>query len=166
MARITVEDCLTKETNRFALVHLASQRAKQILAGAKSTMTERGNRSVVTALREIAAGLVKFKTEEDLRLEREQQQLQAENQVQIKDERTAKAREAFDELFIKPGRLAGGEGDDEDGGDLEGEEEDDLLDGDDDLDDDLDDSDDDLDGDDDADDDADVESADKEEDKE
>ena len=34
MARVTVEDCLQHEENRFALVLLASQRARQIMKGA------------------------------------------------------------------------------------------------------------------------------------
>ncbi|RIL04794.1 MAG: DNA-directed RNA polymerase subunit omega, partial [Proteobacteria bacterium] len=57
MARITVEDCLTRENNRFALVLLASKRTKQILQGAKSVLDqERGNKAVVSSLREIATG--------------------------------------------------------------------------------------------------------------
>ena len=65
MARITVEDCLTKETNRFALVLLASKRTKQILRGGKTLVTDSKNKAVVTALREIAAGKVRFMTEEE-----------------------------------------------------------------------------------------------------
>ena len=61
MARITVEDCLTNESNRFALVKLAAKRAKQLLAGETPVTSNRENRSVVTALREIADGRVKFK---------------------------------------------------------------------------------------------------------
>lgn len=60
MARITIEDCLDNENNRFALVRLASKRAKQILAGAKPVTDTKGNRPVVSALREIAAGKVTF----------------------------------------------------------------------------------------------------------
>jgi len=60
MARITIEDCLTEETNRFSLVRLASRRAKQILMGSKPVTDTKGNRSVVSALREIAAGKVRF----------------------------------------------------------------------------------------------------------
>lgn len=60
MARITVEDCLEKENNRFALVRLASKRAKAILGGEK-TVVSSSNRAIVSALREIAAGKVKFK---------------------------------------------------------------------------------------------------------
>lgn len=72
MARITVEDCLTKETNRFALVLLAAKRTKQLLNGGNLLIDDkRDNKMVVTSLREIAAGKVRFKTDEDLELERE-----------------------------------------------------------------------------------------------
>ncbi len=57
MARITVEDCLKKVPSRFALVHLASQRARVLIKGAPS-LVKSDNRVVVTALREIAAGEV------------------------------------------------------------------------------------------------------------
>jgi len=58
MARITVEDCLEKIPSRFTLVHIASQRARQLFKGAPK-LVESTNRVVVTALREIAAGKVK-----------------------------------------------------------------------------------------------------------
>ena len=60
MARITIEDCLVNEENRFSLVRLAAKRAKQLYAGAKPVTDTKGNRPVVSALREIAAGKVKF----------------------------------------------------------------------------------------------------------
>jgi DNA-directed RNA polymerase subunit omega len=48
MARITVEDCLTQETNRFGLVLLAAKRAKQLLGGAKQAIADnRGNKSMM-----------------------------------------------------------------------------------------------------------------------
>ena len=65
MARITVEDCLQRENNRFALVLLASKRAKQLLDGATPLTDIRDNKSVVGALREIAASKVRFMTEDD-----------------------------------------------------------------------------------------------------
>lgn len=66
MARITVEDCLTKQTNRFALIHLASKRTKQLLQGATVVLDEGcDNKAVVTSLREIAEGKVRFLTEEE-----------------------------------------------------------------------------------------------------
>ena len=64
MARITVEDCLEHVTNRFLLVRLTAKRAKQILAGDSAVTDSKGNKSVVTALREIAANKVRFAVDE------------------------------------------------------------------------------------------------------
>ena len=84
MARITVEDCLKVEPNRFQLVHMAIQRAKQILkaqtAGATNASVatkaltnkaaasprsslDKTNKPVVIALREIASGKVRLMTD-------------------------------------------------------------------------------------------------------
>ena len=60
MARVTVEDCLEKVPNRFALVVLASERARQIARGA-APLTECDNKPAVTALREIADQKVRFR---------------------------------------------------------------------------------------------------------
>lgn len=60
MARVTVEDCLEKVDNRFALVHLVTKRAKQLLKGSQPVITKVRNKYVVTALREVAKGLVVF----------------------------------------------------------------------------------------------------------
>jgi DNA-directed RNA polymerase subunit omega len=59
MARVTVEDCLEREDNRFALVVLASQRTRQLMKGA-APLVQSSNKPAVTALREIAAGRVHF----------------------------------------------------------------------------------------------------------
>lgn len=59
MARVTVEDCLQYFPNRFALVVLAAQRARQLAKGAQP-LEECDNKPAVTALREIAAGKVSF----------------------------------------------------------------------------------------------------------
>lgn len=59
MARVTVEDCLTHEENRFALVVLAGQRTRQLMKGAPALVASK-NRPAVTALREIAAKRVTF----------------------------------------------------------------------------------------------------------
>ncbi|OIQ18522.1 MAG: DNA-directed RNA polymerase subunit omega [Bacteriovorax sp. MedPE-SWde] len=58
MARITIEDCLEKVENRYELVHLCAKRVKQLRDGADPLIKSK-NKSVVTALREIAAGKVK-----------------------------------------------------------------------------------------------------------
>jgi len=57
MARITVEDCLRHVPNRFELVLVAAQRAKQLLQG-KRPLVDSDNKELVTALREVAAGQV------------------------------------------------------------------------------------------------------------
>jgi DNA-directed RNA polymerase subunit omega len=59
MARVTVEDCLERVENRFALVILASKRTKELKRGAPLIVRGRDNREVVMALREIADGAVK-----------------------------------------------------------------------------------------------------------
>ncbi|MCA9628789.1 MAG: DNA-directed RNA polymerase subunit omega [Myxococcales bacterium] len=59
MARVTVEDCLEKEENRFALVVLAAARARQLMKGSEPLVRAR-NRDAVNALREIATGKVRF----------------------------------------------------------------------------------------------------------
>ena len=65
MARVTVEDCLEKVNNRFALVHLVSKRAKQLLKGSQPVITKVKNKYVVTSLREVAHGLVQFESAMD-----------------------------------------------------------------------------------------------------
>jgi len=57
MARVTIEDCIEKVPSRFTLIHLASQRAKQLIRGARP-FVESSNKPIVLALREIAAGYV------------------------------------------------------------------------------------------------------------
>jgi DNA-directed RNA polymerase subunit omega len=54
MARVTVEDCVTKVPNCFELVLLAAQRARDIAAGAPLTLEKDNDKNPVIALREIA----------------------------------------------------------------------------------------------------------------
>ena len=54
MARITVEDCVDKVTNRFDLVLVAAQRARQVSSGAPLTVERDNDKNPVVALREIA----------------------------------------------------------------------------------------------------------------
>ncbi len=69
MARITVEDCLNHESNRFSLVRLAARRAKQLLEGSTPVTDTKGNRAIVSALREIASGKVRFEEAPEQELE-------------------------------------------------------------------------------------------------
>lgn len=61
MARVTVEDCVDKVSNRFDLVLLAAQRARQISGGADLTIDRDRDKNPVVALREIAEQTVKPK---------------------------------------------------------------------------------------------------------
>src|SRR4051812_35623257 len=54
MARVTVEDCVIKVPNRFDLVLLAAQRAREITSGAPLTVERDDDKNPVIALREIA----------------------------------------------------------------------------------------------------------------
>ncbi len=58
MARVTVEDCLEFLENRFALVHLAARRVRQLTKGSQRLVHSK-NKDVVTALREIADNKVR-----------------------------------------------------------------------------------------------------------
>ncbi len=58
MARVTVEDCVTRVPNRFELVMLAAQRGRNISAGAPLTLDRDNDKNAVVALREIAEAKV------------------------------------------------------------------------------------------------------------
>ncbi|MBL22874.1 MAG: DNA-directed RNA polymerase subunit omega [Rhodospirillaceae bacterium] len=54
MARVTVEDCIERVSNRFELVLLAGQRSRNISAGGELTVERDNDKNPVVALREIA----------------------------------------------------------------------------------------------------------------
>lgn len=58
MARLTVEDCLDNVENRFDLVLVAAQRARQLAMGAEPLVAEDNDKPTVIALREIAENLI------------------------------------------------------------------------------------------------------------
>jgi DNA-directed RNA polymerase subunit omega len=59
MARVTVEDCVDKVSNRFDLVLLAAERARAISGGAELTIDRDRDKNPVVALREIAEETVR-----------------------------------------------------------------------------------------------------------
>lgn len=61
MARVTVEDCVTRVPNRFELVMLAAQRGRNIGAGAPLAVDRDNDKNAVVALREIAEAKVDLK---------------------------------------------------------------------------------------------------------
>ena len=67
MARVTVEDCVQKVPNRFELVLLAAQRARNLSRGEELTLDRDSDKNPVVALREIAEETVPLvKLEQDL----------------------------------------------------------------------------------------------------
>ena len=58
MARVTVEDCVIKVPNRFNLVLLAAQRAREISSGTELTVERDNDKNPVVALREVAEGSI------------------------------------------------------------------------------------------------------------
>jgi DNA-directed RNA polymerase subunit omega len=60
MARVTIEDCLKQEANRYVLIHGAIKRAIQLKKGSAPLVNAPGEKLTVIALREIAQGKVKI----------------------------------------------------------------------------------------------------------
>jgi len=58
MARITVDDCLKRISNRFHLTLAATYRARQLSAGASPLLEPNRDKATVIALREIASGKI------------------------------------------------------------------------------------------------------------
>lgn len=131
MARITVEDCLTQENNRFALVQLASKRTKQLLQGSTVQTTDRRNKPIVTALREIAGGKVRFMTPEEAQAFEERKALEAEaaraaeeaqreRKVEIgaglfNNSDETRSIDFLRETLMQPGPISAGDDDDDEG---------------------------------------------------
>lgn len=65
MARVTIEDSIKNVENRFQLVHLTARRVRQFRQGAEP-MSDRDNKDIVLALREIAAKDVTVKNIDNL----------------------------------------------------------------------------------------------------
>ncbi len=85
MARITVEDCLSKvgNENRFALIHLAVARIKQHRKG-MPYLVECKNKEAVSTLREIAAGKISFDNIEEIaRAEKDTASKEAEGNTEL-----------------------------------------------------------------------------------
>ena len=64
MARITIEDCLRKVSNRFLLVNMVGKRVRQIREGSDYLVSSPKNEDIVVSLREVAAGKVVYQPAE------------------------------------------------------------------------------------------------------
>ena len=122
MARITVEDCLEKVTNRFHLVRVASKRARQIMNGKEPTLEWDNDKATVLALREIAAGNITEEMLDEKPIISEEEGLFDQNEI---DEANKAIDHYSNEIKERKGEfsLSGGSGEllgDTGRGDLEG----------------------------------------------
>lgn len=93
MARVTVEDCVVKVPNRFELVLLAAQRAKNISAGAPLTVEQDRDKNPVIALREIAEETINLADLENT-LVTGMQKFVKEDEIPADEEENMKAADA------------------------------------------------------------------------
>jgi DNA-directed RNA polymerase subunit omega len=64
LARITIEDCLKRVSNRFLLCNMTAKRVRQVRDGSEYLVSSPKNEDIVVSLREIAAGKIILKEEE------------------------------------------------------------------------------------------------------
>ena len=65
MARITIEDCMKRVKNRFLLVNMVAKRVRQIREGSEYLVSSPKNEDIVVSMREIAAGKISIKEDEE-----------------------------------------------------------------------------------------------------
>lgn len=111
MARVTVEDCVGKVPNRFELVLLASQRAKNISAGEPITVDRDNDKNSVVALREIADSTICLEDLDNMlvagfqksapvqKMAADDEDLKAVDAELAGDEYAEEAKEATSEIF-------------------------------------------------------------------
>ena len=76
MARVTVEDCIDKVSNRFELVLIAAHRARMISGGIEPSIDRDNDKNPVLALREIALETVTFDELMESTIESQQRQIE------------------------------------------------------------------------------------------
>lgn len=64
VARITIEDCLKRVSNRFLLVNMVAKRVRQIREGSEYLVSSPKNEDIVVSMREIAAGKITLKQDD------------------------------------------------------------------------------------------------------
>ncbi|WP_420607241.1 DNA-directed RNA polymerase subunit omega [Novosphingopyxis sp.] len=107
MARVTVEDCVDKVSNRFDLVLFAAERAREISGGADLTIDRDRDKNPVVALREIAEQTVKPKHLEE-GLVQSLQKVQVDDDDEIEEVSSlSQSAEALRVTAAAPARSAG-----------------------------------------------------------
>jgi DNA-directed RNA polymerase subunit omega len=65
VARITIEDCLKRVKNRFLLVNMVAKRVREIREGSEYLVSSPKNEDIVVSMREIAAGKITIKEDQE-----------------------------------------------------------------------------------------------------
>ena len=99
MARVTVEDCIDKVSNRFDLVLTAAQRARNIQKGELLTIDRDDDKNTVIALREIADETIDFYQIEDRIIQSMQRLNESEEEVTVSDDASATAHEDMSNMI-------------------------------------------------------------------
>lgn len=99
MARVTVEDCVTKIPNRFELVMTAAQRARDISAGAELTMDRDNDKNPVVALREIADETVDYDVLQETLVKSLQRYVESDEPMEEEMDMRALQQDVSGEIF-------------------------------------------------------------------
>ncbi len=86
MARITIEDCLKRVSNRFLLVNMAAKRVRQIREGSEYLVKSPKNEDIVVSLREIAAGKVQLRVAPPVEQAADEESAEPEAEIETEDE--------------------------------------------------------------------------------
>lgn len=92
MARVTIEDCIDKVKDRFELVAVAAQRAKNIAAGEALTIERKQEKDTVLSLREIEQETVSVDDLRDALVKSFQKERELEEEPEMTDEDKLEAR--------------------------------------------------------------------------
>ena len=108
MARVTVEDCVLKISNRFQLVMMAAQRSRELSIGGEPTVDRDKDKNPVVALREIAGETVSLNELENAVIEGLQRNIDVDELVEQEDEEILQVTEALDGLanLVETGELS------------------------------------------------------------
>ena len=111
MARVTVEDCILKVPNRFELVLVCGQRARNISSGAPITIDRDNDKNPVVALREVADGTVSIEELQKslvLGLQKyvEAQELDSEKEENSTERELAALDEVFENVLVEEDGLS------------------------------------------------------------
>ena len=98
MARVTVEDCVLKISNRFQLVMMAAQRSRELSVGGEPTVDRDKDKNPVVALREIAGETVSLNELENAVIEGLQRNIDVDELVEQEDEEILQVTESLNEL--------------------------------------------------------------------